>query len=199
METKKTNEGKHIGCVLAIVALGVLLLGLIGYIVCEKTIWKKECEKCEVAKVETEDELVADTNGGNAAEICSTCDGACAGLCDMSDFEWELWLAYERANIIPNAGGSTNRLYALEEDIVTNARFAPYQTVEASRGIPLNFYRFGEDGEWQFVFANSGVVECTFFTLLHNAQFAFSERECIYNDASGGEALTEIGDFFSLY
>jgi len=43
-QTTTDNKKKHVGCIIAIVALGVLLLGAVGYIICEKTIWKQKCE-----------------------------------------------------------------------------------------------------------------------------------------------------------
>lgn len=49
---QKDDEKKHAKCLIAIIVLGVLLLGAIGYIVCEKTIWKKECETCKVVEGE---------------------------------------------------------------------------------------------------------------------------------------------------
>lgn len=52
MEAKKGIK-KANGGVIAIVTLGVLLLGLIGYMTLEKTVWKTECATCSSANPET--------------------------------------------------------------------------------------------------------------------------------------------------
>ena len=49
IEVEKTNQKKHVWRILAVVALGVLLLGLVGYLILDKTIWKKEGGKSDDA------------------------------------------------------------------------------------------------------------------------------------------------------
>jgi len=70
LDQQITNEKKHVGYIMAIVALGVLLLGAIGYIVFEKTIWSKECETAQDENGEVSDES-SETSGVERIDVAA--------------------------------------------------------------------------------------------------------------------------------
>lgn len=168
METGQ-KQRKHAGCIIAIAALTVLTLGLIGYIVCEKTIWRKECDKCEAIKAEEEN--VNEDNDTSASDDVSI--NAIAALANSDEYKRE---------------GCFVVSYSGPQD----SSVAPYQILQGGLGYNGNYgsgcgdggggvgfylYRVNPDAEWQFGMAGQNVSLCSQFDT-DDLKKAFADLSC---------------------